>query len=169
MSILDSKSFVSIVHISAGNDHNISNSLQNQGMKEEVNIYKYEDALEAQLKINKIFGKIEIKAEFVNLHKLGSYDKFKAHADKPRVTFAEVKNNWDARLILARAETNRDVLEKDCIYIRRALTRDEILRENAFMKEPREFLYSGVARENPKYFNFVLYNGYVVVHLAEQK
>ena len=89
-SITDSKSFVIKVLTNAGNDHNNSNCLLIQGIKD-MNKSKNENALEAQVKINKIFENSEVKAEIVNLHKLGSYTKFKAHPDKPRVTFVEAK------------------------------------------------------------------------------
>ena len=103
-----------------------------------MNTSENENALEVQVKIYKIFEEFEVKAEIVNLHKLGSYAKLKAHPDKPRLTFVKFKNSWDARIFLARAEGKQAVLEKDGIYIRRALTRDEILKEKACLKKNPE-------------------------------
>ena len=63
----------------------------------------------------------------------------------------------------------RGALEKGGIYIRRALTTDEIVKENACLKKRTELLNTGVAGENQKILNFVLYNESVVVDLAERK
>ena len=147
------------------NDRNISNCLRIQGTKEDVEKSKNENSLAAQKEINKIFGELEVKAEIVNLHRLGSFENFKSSPNKPRVTFVEIKNTWDARLILATAEVKRNDLQKSGIYIRRALTEDEISKENACLRKRRELLNSGVPRENLKIKNFVLYNGNAVVQL----
>ena len=100
---------------------------------------------------------MKVKAEIVNLHKLGSYAKLKAHPDKPRLTFVKFKNTWDARIILARAEGKQDVLEKGrYLYSTRLNERRDIKRKGLFEKKPRELLSSGVARENLKSRNFLL-------------
>ena len=82
---------------------------------------------------------------FLNTTTTNSYDKVKAHPDKPRVTFVEVKNTWDARLTLARAEAKQQELEKNgaLYYIRGALTRDQLLKENACLNKRRDLLNSG--------------------------
>ena len=51
--------------------------------KEDMNKSKNENALE--VKIKKIFAKLGVKSEIVNLNKLGGYDNFKAHPDMPRL------------------------------------------------------------------------------------
>ena len=46
----------------------------------------------------------------------------------------EIKDNWDYRLMLARAGTTWDTLAKRNIYIRKALTREEIAKEYPCLK-----------------------------------
>ena len=70
------------------NDRDFSNCLRIQGIKENVNKSKNENSLAAKKAINKIFEELEVKAEIVNLHRLGSFENFKSSPNKPRVTFA---------------------------------------------------------------------------------
>ena len=65
------------------NDRNISNCLRIQGKKEDVNKSKNENSLAAQKELNKIFEELEVKAEIVNLNRLGSFENFKSSPKRP--------------------------------------------------------------------------------------
>ena len=161
--------------------HNISNCIRIQGVQA-VNLSKNENDIKTNTEVGNLLSELGVNAEIVHLRRLGSFEKFKeksesnslnieSHATSekvaPRVVMVEIKNNWDVRLILARAGTAWDTLAKRKIYIRKALTREEIAKENACLKKRRELIAQGVSRQKLKIKNFQLFNGDDLVALIE--
>ena len=138
--------------------------------------------IKTNTEVGNLLKELGVNAEIVHLRRLGSLEKFKeksesnslnieSHATSekvaPRVVMVEIKNNWDVRLILARAGTAWDTLAKRNIYIRKALTREEIAKENACLKKRRELIAQGVSRQKLKIKNFQLFSGDDLVALTE--
>ena len=122
-----------------------------------------ENSLKSQLKMHKFITASEFKAErmwFCTNSEVMTNSK---------PIFVEFKNTWDAKLFLASAEAKWDPMEKNRIYIWRTISRDEILKENAYLKKRSELLNSEVARKNLKNGNFSLYNGIAIINIKELK
>ena len=162
--------------------HNISNCIRIQGIQEDVNLSKTKNDKKTKTEVGNLLNELGVNAKIVHLRRLGSFEKFKeksesislnieSHATSekvaPRVVMVEIKNNWDVSLILARAGTAWDTLAKRNILIRKALTREELAKENACLKKRRELIAQGVSRQKLKIKNYQLFNGDDLVALIE--
>ena len=162
--------------------HNISNCIRIQGIQEDVNLSKNENDIKTNTEVGNLLKELGVNAKIVHLGRLGSFEKIneksesksfniESHATSekvaPRVVMVEIKNNWEVRLILAQAGTAWDTLAKRNIYIRKALTREQIAKENACLKKRRELNAQGDTRRKLKIKNFQLFNGDDLVALIE--
>ena len=135
-------------------NHNISQSLRIQGVREDPSKSKGENLVPTNAEVNGILDTMGVKTSIVELRRLGM---FNAERKKPRTLLVTLPNEHEARLTLAKSHEHREMLKQKAVSKLPALSKEDALKENLILKKRRELLDEGVPAEKLKIRNLELF------------
>lgn len=146
-------------------NNNIETSFRIQGIPEDPNKTRDQNFVPAYEKVSYMMKIIGAEHEIVELRRLGKFDAVKT---KPRTLLVTLQSPAAVNLVMAKSAEQRAKLKDMNLFISRALSKEDSIKENLCLNRRKELIEIGkVPRDKLKIKNFELWNDGVKVNLAE--
>ena len=133
--------------------HNIEHNVRVQRIHEDPNEPRDVNLVQTHKKIEEILGTIGVKPKIVQFKRLGTFNK---EGKKPRTLPVTLENPAAVILVIAKSTEKRDEMKEMNIFLSRALSKEDSIKENLCLQRSREMLEEGVPREKLKIRNLEL-------------
>ena len=137
-----------------------------RGLPEDLTKNKEENAFLANEKLKEVMREIGVDVKTERLQRLEKFDK---ERPTPRNVIVTLSNDWDVRIVLAKAAENKKRMKEMGIHILPALSSEDARREKMRLKKWRELLNNGITLSQLKIRNFELFQDGVLVPLSEEQ
>ena len=144
--------------------HCIEHNVRVQGIHEDpikprdVNLVQTHETLEEFL------GTIGVNPKIVQFKSIGTFNK---EGKKPRTLLVTLENPAAVNLVIAKNTEKRDEMKEMNIFLSRALSKEDSIKENLCLKRRREMLEEGVPREKLEIRNIELFHDGAKVQLNQ--
>ena len=112
-------------------------------------------------KLEEFLETIGVKPKIVQFKRLGTFNK---ERKKPRTLLVTLENPAAVNLVIAKSTEKRDEMN---IFLSRAPSKEDYIKENLCLKRRREMLEEGVPREKMKIRNLELIHDGAKVQLNQ--
>ena len=144
--------------------HSIEHNVRVQGIHEDPNKPRDVNLVQTHEKLEEILGTIGVKPKIVQFKRLGTFNK---ERKKPRTLLVTLENSAAVILVIAKSTEKRDKMKEMNIFLSRALSKEDSIKENLCLKRRREMLEEGVPREKRKVRNLELFHDGAKVQLNQ--
>ena len=144
--------------------HIIEHNVRVQGIHENPNEPRDVNLVQTHEKLEEILGTIGVKPKIVQFKRLRTFNK---ERKKPRTFLVTLENPAAVILVIAKSAEKRDEMKEMNIFLSRALSKEDFIKENLCLKRSREMLEEGVTREKLKIRNLELFHDGAKVQLNQ--
>ena len=135
-----------------------------RGIHEDPNKPRDVNLVQTHEKLEEILGIIAVKSKIVQFKRLETFNK---ERKKPRKLLVTLENPAAVNLVIAKSTEKRDEMKKMNIFLSRALSKEDSIKENLCLKRRREMLEEGVPREKLKIRKLELFHDGAKVQLNQ--
>ena len=135
--------------------HSIEHNVRVQGIHEDPNKLPDVNLVQTHEKLEEILGTIGVKPKIVQFKRLGTFNK---ERKKPRTLLVTLENPAAVNLVIAKSTEKRDEMKEMNIFLSRALSEEDSIKDNLCLKRRREMLEEGVPLKKPKIRNLELFH-----------